>query len=96
MQSETTNIALCFKALADDTRVHIFNMLKSGEMCACKILEHLQCTQPTLSYHMKIMTECGLVVGIKKGKWMHYHLSGLVKREMLKFLTNDIEVYYDE
>jgi ArsR family transcriptional regulator len=45
------------KALGDPTRAHIFDMLKSGEMCACKILDAFRITQPSLSYHMKMLTE---------------------------------------
>ncbi len=62
------------KALADETRLEIINMLSSGEMCACKILENFNITQPTLSYHMKILTECGLVTGNRDGAWMRYSL----------------------
>lgn len=49
------------KALADETRLKIIDMLSGGELCACKIPEPLSITQPTLSYHMKILTECGAV-----------------------------------
>ena len=59
-----------FKALADETRLKIIQMLSSGELCACNILEEFNITQPTLSYHMKILTECGLVKGVKEGSWI--------------------------
>jgi len=62
------------KALADETRLKIIDMLSCGELCACKILEPLSITQPTLSYHMKILTECGLVSARREGAWMHYSL----------------------
>ena len=62
------------KALADETRLEIINMLSGGEMCACKILENFDITQPTLSYHMKILTDCGLVDGKRDGAWMRYTL----------------------
>lgn len=61
-----------FKALADETRIKIVEMLSCGEMCACDILEYFHITQPTLSYHMKILTECGLVIGRKDGSWIRY------------------------
>lgn len=61
-----------FKALADETRLKIVEMLSCGEMCACDILESFHITQPTLSYHMKILTECGLVNGRKDGQWIRY------------------------
>ena len=62
------------KALADETRLKILDMLSCGQMCACKILEAFDITQPTLSYHMKILTEAGLVTGVRDGAWMHYSL----------------------
>ena len=67
--------ALIFKAFCDENRIRILKMLKSGEKCACKMLEALDVTQPTLSHHMKILCDSGIVVGRKEGKWMHYSLS---------------------
>ncbi len=64
--------ALIFKALGDETRLKIVEMLSCGELCACDILECFQITQPTLSYHMKILTECGLVKSRKEGTWIRY------------------------
>lgn len=67
--------ALIFKALSDETRLKIVEMLSCGEMCACDILESFQITQPTLSYHMKILTDCGLISSKKEGSWMKYTAS---------------------
>lgn len=64
-----------FKALADETRLKIVHMLSDGELCACNILEKFNITQPTLSYHMKILTESGLVNGKRVGAWMKYSLN---------------------
>lgn len=66
--------ALAFKALSDETRLKIVEMLGDGELCACKILESFNITQPTLSYHMKILTESGLVSACREGAWTHYTL----------------------
>lgn len=63
-----------FKALADETRMKIIDMLSCGELCANAILEEFDITQPTLSYHMKILTESGLVSGVREGAWMRYSL----------------------
>ena len=68
-------IAIVFKAFCDENRVKILEMLKTGEKCACKLLEELNVTQPTLSHHMKILCDSGIVVGRKEGKWTHYSLS---------------------
>jgi ArsR family transcriptional regulator, arsenate/arsenite/antimonite-responsive transcriptional repressor len=63
------------KALGDDTRIRIFDMLSEEELCACKILEEFSITQPTLSYHMKSLCDSGLVVGRKDGVWMKYSIN---------------------
>ena len=62
------------RALGDPNRLQIVQMLSGGEMCACRLLEHFQITQPTLSHHMKILCQAGLVAGRKDGKWMRYSL----------------------
>ena len=66
--------AIC-KALGDANRLEIVQMLSDGEKCGCKILERFEITQPTLSHHMKILVECGLVNVRKEGKWHHYSLN---------------------
>ena len=45
------------KALGESTRLHIFEMLRNGTLCGCKILEQLNITQPTLSHHMKVLCD---------------------------------------
>ena len=64
-----------FKALADENRLQIMEILKDGEKCACKLLEALQISQPTLSHHMKVLSDCGLVNSYKDGKWHHYSIN---------------------
>ena len=64
--------ALIFKALGDETRLKIIEILSCGELCACDILESFDITQPTLSYHMKILTKSGLVKSRKEGSWIKY------------------------
>lgn len=66
-------VGLC-KALGDANRLRIVTLLGGGEKCACKLLEELSITQPTLSHHMGILQECGLVHARKEGKWSHYSL----------------------
>ncbi|MCG1026186.1 MULTISPECIES: helix-turn-helix transcriptional regulator [Dehalobacter] len=63
------------RALSDETRLKIFDMLGNGELCACKILEAFNITQSTLSYHMKILCESGLVNGRRDGIWMRYSIN---------------------
>lgn len=66
--------ALFMKALGDETRIKIFDMLSGGERCACNILEEFHITQPTLSYHMKILCESGLVKSRRDGIWIKYSI----------------------
>ncbi len=66
--------ALMFKAFCDENRLQILQLLRNGEKCACRILEAMQITQPTLSHHMKILCDAGIVAGRKEGKWMYYSI----------------------
>ena len=67
--------ALIFKAFCDENRIRILRLLTSGEKCGCKLLEALNVTQPTLSHHMKILCDSGVVTGRREGKWTHYSIS---------------------
>ena len=69
------DLVCIFKALSDENRIRILRLLRTGEKCACKLLEELNISQPTLSHHMKILCDSGIVTGRKEGKWMHYSLS---------------------
>lgn len=63
------------KAINDNTRLTILQLLsKNGTICACKILDELNITQGTLSHHMKVLTDAGLVSFVKEGKWCRYSL----------------------
>lgn len=91
LESDERKIAVIFKAFCDENRIRILKLLKSGEKCACKLLEELNVTQPTLSHHMKILCDSGIVVGRKEGKWMHYSISkegANIAADYLKKLTS--------
>ena len=68
-------IAAIFKAFCNENRIRIIKLLRSGEKCACKLLEEINVTQPTLSHYMKILCHSEIVVGRKEGKWTHYSIS---------------------
>lgn len=75
MEIDEKRTATVFKAFCDENRVKILKLLLTGEKCACKLLEEIPVTQPTLSHHMKILCDSGVVVGKKEGKWMYYSIS---------------------
>ena len=67
--------AALFKALSDENRIKILNVLYNGEICGCRLLAALSISQPTLSHHMKILCDTGIVESRKVGTWMYYKLS---------------------
>lgn len=75
MEKDFETKAKIFKAFCDPNRLMILDILKSGEHCACKLLEILDVSQSTLSHHMKILADANIVYVRKEGKWSHYSLS---------------------
>lgn len=68
--------ARVFKALADETRLEIVAMLaaRAGDLCACEIESRFELSQPTISHHLKLLREAGLVTAERRGTWVHYAL----------------------
>ena len=68
-------LATRFKALADPTRVAIINSLSAAEeVCVCNLTETFDLSQPTISHHLKILREAGLVESSRRGTWSYYRL----------------------
>ena len=77
-----------FKALSDVNRLKIIDLLSYEEKCGGKILEHFNFTQPTLSHHMKVLIECGLVEARMCGTWSYYKISNESAKELIKFIKS--------
>jgi ArsR family transcriptional regulator len=74
-QQEREQLATCFKALADPARIGILNMLSAGdEVCVCAMTDELGLSQPTVSHHLRLLREAGLVSAEKRGTWSYYRL----------------------
>ena len=74
---EADELARGFQALADPVRLRILSMLASaphGEVCVCDFVRPLGRSQPTVSHHLKVLAEAGLVHGERRGKWVWYSL----------------------
>lgn len=87
-----TEKAEIFKVLSDANRLQIIDMLSCGEMCVCKILEKFNITQPTLSHHLKVLSDSGIVTSRKEANWMYYKLNDEKMKEVtqfLQFISND-------
>ena len=74
-RSASEQLAARFKALADPTRVAIVNSLSAaGEVCVCNLTATFDLSQPTISHHLKILREAGLVESSRRGTWAYYRL----------------------
>ena len=86
MENQYKEQAKVFKALCDENRLIILEMLQGGEKCACHLLEDLSISQSTLSHHMNILCESGIVTGRKEGKWMHYSIDTSGSKKVIELL----------
>ncbi len=60
-----------FKALGDESRLRILRALMDETLCVCDLARHLGISQPTLSHHLKVLRDIGLVTGEKEGQWIY-------------------------
>jgi ArsR family transcriptional regulator len=75
--ARAAELAQGFAALADPARLRVISMLaaaEAGEVCVCEFVEPLGKSQPTVSHHLKVLGDAGLVVGDRRGKWVWYSL----------------------
>lgn len=85
MEYNTVDI---LKAISDPIRLSIVQKLfKYDELCACNLLEDYQITQPTLSFHMKKLTQSGLVSSRKDGTWVKYKINSEAYQKLVNELT---------
>ena len=88
MKSKYALMAEMFKALGDENRLRLIEELKDGEKNAGELLDKLSVTQPTLSHHMKILCDSGIVESRKEGKWTYYSISAEGKAELLDIINS--------
>jgi ArsR family transcriptional regulator len=72
---QAVTLAEAFKALADPVRLQLLNLIATadgGEACACDLVDPVGKSQPTVSHHLKVLREAGLVTGEKRGTWIWY------------------------
>jgi ArsR family transcriptional regulator len=76
--ADAEELARGFNALADPARLRVLSILAAspeGEVCVCDFVKPLDKSQPTVSHHLKILSEAGLVQGDRRGKWVWYSLN---------------------
>jgi ArsR family transcriptional regulator len=76
-QAEAEQLAAAFRVIADPTRLRLMSLLASkpeGEACVCDLVEPLDLSQPTISHHLKVLYEAGLLGRSRRGTWIYYRL----------------------
>jgi ArsR family transcriptional regulator, arsenate/arsenite/antimonite-responsive transcriptional repressor len=75
--AQAADLATLLKALADPTRLRLVSMVaahEGGEACVCELTEPLGLTQPTISHHLKVLIDAGILTRDKRGVWAYYAL----------------------
>ncbi len=85
-REQAESAATLFAALAEPSRLSILNLLAASQedVCVCDITESFKLGQPTISHHLRILKEAGLVTGDKRGKWVYY---SVVKSKYMEVQT---------
>jgi ArsR family transcriptional regulator len=71
-----------FRALSDETRLKILDVLAGGERCVCELVSALDVSQPLLSFHLRALKEAGLVADRREGRWIYYELARNALKEL--------------
>lgn len=89
-KKDLTAFAPLFKALGDETRLRILGLLlsKQDTVCVCHIEDHVKAlSQPTISHHLRLLREAGLVKAERKGTWVHYAIDPAVRERLAQFVA---------
>lgn len=81
------DMANLFKAFSDSNRINIIKRLIAGETCGCTLITNMSISQPTLSYHLKILNDLGITKAYKEGTWVKHHVDMDVIDQMVSFLN---------
>jgi len=74
-EDEAADLAHAFAALADPVRLRLLSLIAdAGEVCSCDLMAPLGKAQPTVSHHTKVLADCGLIVGEKRGRWVWWRV----------------------
>lgn len=79
-------MAQVFKVLSDPNRLDIIELLLKGETCGCTLIDKLPISQPTLSYHLKLIAKSGLATAKRDGNWIKHHVDRQKIDEVIRYL----------
>lgn len=89
-EGRAAELARVFKALGDPIRLRLLSMIASrdgGEVCVCDLTPAFEVSQPTISHHLKLLREAGLIDSERRGTWVHYRLLPAATDRLAAFLT---------
>lgn len=88
-------IVKMLKAIADENRLQMINLLSCENLCSCHFVNILEISQPNVSHHLKILKEAGLIKASKRGRWIDYSLDeenvALIKNELNNILEKNTD-----
>lgn len=91
------DVTKVMKALSDESRVKMLKALEVKEMCVCELRELLGLAQPTVSKHLKVLVDAGLVLGRREGAWMNYRLAvGADSQDLAGFMLRALAGWAEE
>ena len=88
--SAAAGLAQVFKALGDPVRLRLLSLIgahQGGEVCVCELTDAFNLTQPTISHHLKVLREAGIITSDRRGTWVYYRLEPAVLDRMGALLT---------
>ncbi|MFD4988926.1 ArsR/SmtB family transcription factor [Streptomyces sp. NPDC058374] len=89
-EDQAAELAPVFKALGDPVRLRLLSMIASragGEICVCDLTPAFALSQPTISHHLKLLREAGLIASERRGTWVHYRLLPAATDRLAAVLT---------
>jgi ArsR family transcriptional regulator, arsenate/arsenite/antimonite-responsive transcriptional repressor len=89
-ESAAAGLAQVFKALGDPVRLRLLSLIgahQGGEACVCDLTDAFDLTQPTISHHLKVLREAGIIISERRGTWVYYRLEPAALDRMGALLT---------
>jgi ArsR family transcriptional regulator len=89
-EATAAGLALVFKALGDPVRLRLVSLIgarQGGEVCVCDLTAAFDLTQPTISHHLKVLKEAGIIESERRGTWVYYRLVPAALERMAALLT---------
>jgi ArsR family transcriptional regulator len=89
-EAAATGLAQVFKALGDPVRLRLLSLIgahQGGEVCVCDLTSAFDLTQPTISHHLKVLREAGIITNERRGTWVYYRLMPAALERMASLLS---------